>query len=456
MSHYLQIGWNRWNTWREKSINRRIFAGIIIISSFTLLAKVASLTKELVIASQFGTSDALDAFLIALLLPSFAINVVAGSINSSLIPTFIQVRENEGSKAAQKLLSGMMTVSILMILIFTLFFAIVGTHLIPLIGSGFNQEKLSLTLTLFYCLLPILLFSGLAAIWASILNAGEIFALVAITPIIAPALTVVVLLLWGKAIGVYVLAMGTVGGFFLEAGLLFLGLKRRGFILRPRWFGFDPHIRQVLGQLAPMAAGAFLMGSTTLVDQAMAAMLGPGSVSALNYGNRIVTFLSGIMSLSMSMAIFPHFSQMVAVADWISVKHILRFYRRLILYVSIPVMIVLFLLSESLIQIIFERGAFTKADTSVVGAIQAMYTLQIAFYLLGILYVRLISAMKGNRVLMWSTMISLPTNIGLNYLLMTIMGISGIALSTSIVYASSFVFLHYMSSRMIRHQENAN
>jgi len=53
--------------------------------------------KELVVAWRFGISNELDAFLIALLVPSFIINLVAGSFNSSFIPTYIRVRELENS-----------------------------------------------------------------------------------------------------------------------------------------------------------------------------------------------------------------------------------------------------------------------------------------------------------------------------------------------------------------------
>ena len=450
MENTLRIGWNAWNAWCEKSTNRRILAAIITIGSLTFLVKIAGVAKELVVAQQFGTTDELDAFLIAFLLPAFAINVVAGSFNASLIPTFIQVREKDGKNAAQKLFSNIMVWSTVLLLVLSALLALSASYILPILGSGFNSDKLALTRSLFYLLLPILFFNGLATIWASILNAGERFALAAIVPMITPGITVIALIVVGKFFGIYTLVMGTVGGFVLEAGLLFMGLRRLGFSIIPHWHGMDGAIRQVIGQYLPMTAGALLMSSTTLVDQSMAAMLESGSVSILNYGNKVVGFIIGVLSMAMSTAIFPHLSRMVAIGDWHSIRHTIRSYVYLTLLVSIPVTILLVYFSEPLVRLIFERGAFTAKDTQSVGKVQAMYLLQVVFYLLGILFVRLISAMKANRILMCSAMISLPLNIVLNWVLMRYMGVSGIALSTALVYAVSLIFLSTMSYRMMK------
>jgi putative peptidoglycan lipid II flippase len=295
-----------------------------------------------------------------------------------------------------------------------------------------------------------LFLNGLSSIWISILNAGERFALVALTPMATSILTVIVLIAWGRALGIYALVIGTVGGSLTEAGILAWGLKRHGFSIIPGWWGIDPHIKQVLNQFIPMSVGTVLMSSAVIVDQSMAAILGSGSVAILNYGNKAVAFILSITSLAMSTSIFPHYSKMVAANDWDSVQHVLASYSRLILLVGILLTIVLFLYSQPIVRMVFERGDFSQRDTLAVARVQAMYGFQITFYLLSILYVRLISAMKGNRILMWSTMMSFPLNILFNYILMKTIGVAGIALSTSLVYAISFMYLYIMSRHLIR------
>jgi putative peptidoglycan lipid II flippase len=444
----------RWDSWRIQSVNRRIFSAIVTVGGITVLIKLMAAAKEVVVARQFGTGDALDAFLIAFLLPSFAINVVAGSFNAALIPTFIQVREHEGREAAQRLFSNVMVWSTALLVAVSVLLGLLASYILPILGSGFGPGKLALTRSLFFVLLPALTVSGLATIWSSILNASERFALAAVAPMITPIVTVLVLLVMGNIWGVYSLAVGMVCGFVLEASLLSRGLRRHGFSIIPRWHGIDPATKQVINQYVPMIAGAFLMSSTTLVDQSMAAMLGSGSVSALSYGNKVVAFAMGIGATALSTAVLPHFSHMVAMGDWLGVRHTLKTYARLILLVTVPVTLVLVYFSESLVGLLFQRGAFTVADTHLVGQVQAFYLMQAPFYVLGTMLVRLISSLKANYVLMWGTIISVFLNVTLNYLFMKWLGIPGIALSTSVVYTLSFGYLLFMLIRLLQKSED--
>jgi putative peptidoglycan lipid II flippase len=439
-----------WNQWREGSINRRIFSAILIVGGFSIVVKLAATFKQLVIAYQFGTSDALDAFLIAYLIPSFAINVFAGSFSPALMPTFIQVREKEGMSAAQQLFSSVLALSILIIFLISFLLVFVFPYLLPIIGSNFNPDKQALTQSLFYMVLPIIVISGLTAIWACILNAGERFALAAFTPIMTPIMTIIALMLFGSLWGIYSLAIGTVCGFFMEAALLSIGLKRLGLPLFPRWHGFNPKIKQVLGQYLPMVAGSLLMVGTDLIDQAMAAMLNPGSVSALNYGNKIVALFLGVGSLALSTAIFPHFSRMVSINDWSGIRHTLKTYSRIIIKVSVPCMVLAIFFSESIVDVLFNRGAFTESDTHLVALIQRLYLLQIPFYILGIMGVRLLSALKRNQAIMIIAAINLFINIIGNLVFIKYFGVAGISLSTSVVYAISMVLIFISLNRYLR------
>jgi putative peptidoglycan lipid II flippase len=57
------------------------------------------------------------------------------------------------------------------------------------------------------------------------------------------------------------------------------------------------------------------------------------------------------------------------------------------------------------------------------------------------LLVRFLSAMRRNDLLMYAAIVNLVLDIVLNLVLMRRWGIAGIALSTSLVYAASFLFV---------------
>ena len=213
-------------------------------------------------------------------------------------------------------------------------------------------------------------------------------------------------------------------------------------------------MRIVFGQYFPMVAGALIMGSTEIVDKSMAAALSSGSVSALNYGSKIISLFLGLAATAIGTVMLPFFSKMVAEEGWEDVRETLRFYLGLIFSITIPVVVVIFWFSEPLVHIIFQRGLFTSEDTQAVSSIQALFSFQIPFYIASIVVVRLISSLRANHILMWGAVINLSVNIGLNFLFIHYLGLKGIALSTSCVYFISFIFLFCFSYRLISSKES--
>jgi len=435
---------------RGRSANRQIFSALVVVGALTTAAKLCFIARELVIAQRFGTSESLDAFLLAFTFPSFAVTVIAGSFNAALIPTFIHVREQQGRPAAQRLLSNALGFSAALLVGACLLLTLGMPFGLRVLGSRFTPEALALSRRLSYVLLPILVVSGLSTTWGAVLNADDRFALAAVAPTATALLPILSLLLFGHTQPVYALAGGTLAGYVAEAILVGAGLYRRGFSLYPNWHGFDVDTRTVVRQYAPMVAGALVMSSGVLVNQALAGMLGPGNVSSLNYAAKLVSLVVGVGALSLSTAVLPHFSRMVAQKDFDGLRHTLRTYTLLIAATSVPLVIGLAYFSRPLATLAFQRGAFTAHDADVVGQIQAAFVLQIPSYLLGMLLVRLVSSLKANHILLWAAVLNLGVNVVVGFLLAKALGPVGIALTTSIVYTTSYVFLAIMTRRLLR------
>jgi putative peptidoglycan lipid II flippase len=193
----------------------------------TFGAHLVAMAKELVVAASFGTGDALDAFLIALVLPTFIINVIAGPFQSALIPTYIQVREQEGLEGAEAILSNIMIYSMGVLLVITVILGLLGSSILPILASGFDSEKIALTKMIYYCLLPMIVIQGVVTIWSAVLNAGRRFFLVAISPAVVPLVIVIALTSMKSSWGIYSLAVGTVVGFIAQAGVIASDSKAR-------------------------------------------------------------------------------------------------------------------------------------------------------------------------------------------------------------------------------------
>ena len=450
-------GWQKipklWKNISSGSINNRIFGAAMIVAMGTTLVKLLAIAKELVVAYRFGTTQDLDTYLIALTIPSFLLNIIAGSFNSALIPTYIKVREQKGIKAAQKLFAGATIWSMGLLTVATLVMLAGAPVYLPKFIAGFSPEKLALTYRLLWAISPMLILTGIGTVWSAVLNAGERFALVALVPMITPTVTVIFLFIspnWG----VFDLVAGMVGGQLLEMAIVGNVLTKQGFSLRPKWYGFNADLQEVASQYLPAIVGTFLMCSTGLVDRSMAAMLPSGNVAALDYGNRIVTLPIIIASTALSTAVMPYFSKMVASDDWHGIRNSLKHYLMLIFAGSLPLTGFIILFSEPIVRIMLQRGSFTAADTLLVAQIQSCFAIQVPFYIGCMLVVRLISAMRKNHILIVGSAFNLAINIGLNYVFMQWLGVAGIALSTSFVYIFSFFFLLLFVIRNLKTIDN--
>ena len=434
----------------QDSTNRKIFRAALTIGLVSTVAKGGAVLKDLVVARVFGRSDALDAFLIAFLVPSFVLVLVMSSLGSALIPVLVETKKNRGPEAEQKLLSSVMFLSMSVLVLIAALLGFFAPFYLRILGLSFSPSKLLLTRKVLYCLLPYLVFSGMATFVSGALSAYKKFALPSLVPIVTPLLTIAAILVAPKSWSVYPLALGIVAGGFLEAAILLRLLKICGIQFRLRWNGFDADVRSVLRQYAPVLAGSVLMCSTTVIDQAMAAMLPSGSVAALSYANKIVGLIVAIGATALTTAALPYFSHMVADGDWAGCRHTLKRYTVLTLVTSVPLTLLLMALSHPLIRLIFQRGAFNALDTDLVSHVQMCYFIQIPFYMCGMLFVRFLSSIRRNDVLMYGSAISLVLDISLNLILMRKMGIAGIALSTSLVYVVAFVILGTLSVRLLR------
>jgi putative peptidoglycan lipid II flippase len=191
------------------------------------------------------------------------------------------------------------------------------------------------------------------------------------------------------------------------------------------------------------------MAGTTITDQAMAAMLPAGAVSALNYGNKLPAVVIVLISGAIGTAVLPYFSRMIAAGDWRGAYRTYKTFARLLFYTTLPLAVVLIVYSRPIIKMVFVHGAFSESAGQTVTYVQMCLLLEIPFYTVGILAVRMIAALKRTMILVWGSAISLVLNIVLNYILMQIFGISGIALATSLVYMVSMAYLLYMSKHYI-------
>jgi len=262
----------------------RIARAGTLIAVLSVTAKLTAFVREAVIASVYGRGPEVDAFFLALAVPVFLLNLVAGSYQIALVPAWIRARAgidtgDDTDGGAGPLFQRSFAILLLVLALAGLAMAAAAPLYLPLIAPGLGAGTLMLTGDLLWVMALFVLVGGASITWGGLLNAERRFALPAIAPALTPLAMALLLIGFRDELGVAALAWGAVIGTMIEAAIVGLALKRRGRALAPRLVPAD--LAGLWSRWGPMLIANLLLGGAGLIDQVMAAALGPGSASAI-------------------------------------------------------------------------------------------------------------------------------------------------------------------------------
>lgn len=419
----------------------KFFSASLSFGIGALLAKFASLLKDSLVARQFGLSDDLDAFLLALLMPSLLVNLAVISFANVFIPRYITRREHCGQASSKHLLGSGLFACIAIALLVTVTFCSTMPFWLRYFAIGFSPEKLALTQELALQISPMILLTGITAFYSNLLNSEGSFFWSALSTAVLPLAVILVLVVSGPALGVHALVIGTLVGLAIQTLIVMYEARQRGLLVLPALSWHSPDMRLVFAQYRPAVAGAALMAGTEIINQAVASTLPSGSISALGYGNKIVALVATLTASAVAAAALPHFATLVATQTRADIRKTVLRYSLIVFGLVACAALLLISLSDQIVRHFFEYGQFTSVDTKQVSLLQQFYALQLPFFVVGMMFVRLLNAMHLNKLIMLGSLGNLVVCMILSPLLASRYGAVGLAASTSIVYIASFCFL---------------
>jgi putative peptidoglycan lipid II flippase len=239
--------------------------------------------------------------------------------------------------------------------------------------------------------------------------------------------------------GIYALALGTVIGSAAETLLLGAGLVFGGTSILP---GIQPHfsIRRWLSiGYVPLLFASALTAGSSVIDQTIAASLGPGSVSVLNLGTRLVTVLLAIGPASAATVLMPKFSKLIAHANWAGLRHLVSLSTLAGMLLMIPLTVAGVWSAKPLAELAFFRGPGTPDSIGLMSTVQAFSFLQLPFVMGSVILSRLLVSLGQARRLLFLTGSALVLKVVLGLSLAHLMGIAGLSLSMSCVQLAVFL-----------------
>ena len=441
---------------------RAMVHGFLTVAGLTLLAKGVSFLKDAGIAHRYGITDGLDAFNVAFSTLNFAAALLGSGLPSSMMPMYAGLLERCSPWRAERLAFQASVVHLISLLVLGALLWFFGDYLTDWLGHGFPVAKRDLTHELLHRLIPFMVFYGMSLHLSNWLRGKMEFAVAALAPVLTPAVILVAIYLAKSDATVDILVTGTNIGSLLTLLALCVKLYQR-LPNRRRWWRnalklWEPELKTAVAGAGPFVVATILIGSSPLIDQAMATPLQSGSVTALNYSDKVCSIILALTATAAADSMFPFFLQIVAKKDWAGLRRRLVHTIISVLVIAVPLVLILIWQAPLIVRLLFERGEFHAADTLQVATVLRFAALQIPFYIASLLMSRVVVSLQANSFTLVVTSIALFNNIVFNRLLMAHYGAAGIALSTAIVYLVScvvlFLFLQGKIARLIRTEQS--
>jgi len=433
----------------------RLFSGLRLVSTLTLLSRVLGLVRDVGMATLFGNGMVLDAFTIAFRLPNLARRLFGeGALSTAFIPIFLRESEQSGRSAAWRLTSAVFLVLALSLSVFVLV-AELAIWCVTHFGVSGMEIKLLLGLTA--AMFPYLVLICLAAQVGAVLQALEHFTWPAMLPILLNVG-------WIAAIWWLTPCFATpqAKSYALSAAIVALGcvqlaapwptLRRFGFRFDFNWRATRDCVAEIVRIMLPIVVGLSITQLNTLCDSLIAWSfsapesstaagsvwhssaypLQSGTASALYFGQRLYQFPLGVFGVALGTVLFPLLSQHAARGELSKLRDDLMLGMRLIVVIGFPASLGLVLLAHPITVLLFQYGAFDGADTQQTSEMIAMYGIGVWAYC-GLLIVHRGFYALGDRM----TPVRVGTaivllNVVLNLVLIWFLGGKGLALSTAV------------------------
>jgi putative peptidoglycan lipid II flippase len=348
---------------------------VATLGSYTMISRVLGFVREILTATFLGASGLSDTFFVALRLPNMFRSLFAeGAFSIAFVPIFAGKVATDGAVEAKRFAEDALAVLLAGLLIFLLLGEGCAPWILDAIAPGFRADpaKFALAVDLTRIMFPYLVFISLVALQGGILNSLDRFAATAVTPVLLNIFLIAALLgvkpLTGQALAWAVSLSGVAQFLWLVASC-----RRAGMSLSLPLPRLTPEVRRLLRVMVPGIFGAGVTQINLLVSTAIASLLPVGSVSFLNYADRLNQLPLAVIGIAVGTAILPAISRHVRTAEDAAANDTQNRGLELALLLTLPAAIALAVGALPILRVLFEHGRFTAADAAATAPALAAY-----------------------------------------------------------------------------------
>ncbi len=353
----------------------------MVVGFFSLLGGMTGILVETSIAAKLGLSKSSDTFYVAFTVPYIITNLISATGQFSLVPFFSALDARHSQEELWKGFSYAVNVIFLGLSAIALLGVAGSPWLIHGIAPGFTQAQIELAGRLARWLFLVIVPAGVSEIFRSFLYSQHRFALPSAAGFFRNAIVILCILLTFDRFGLGSIALGYFAGYLFQ----FVILGGQILVAFPVRYSLSlasggEAFRNLRGAGTAQITVAMAWQGVVIVERIIASFLPPGTLTALNYGFKIMSTLAELLAGSVGTAALPVLSRAFAHQEHDRERKMFRDTLEIGLALVTPVIVFCLMLDRSIVRLIFERGNFTADATGLMAMIFFYYSLSLLLF----------------------------------------------------------------------------
>ena len=402
--------------------------GLMIV---TMLSKVLGFGRELVLGATYGTSIYSDIYITSINIPTVVFSAIGAALSTTFIPLYYENSRSTNDRNSLEFTNNIINIVIIISTIIAILCFLFADKVVRLFAVGFTGEVFNTTVKFTKIMIFGGVFIGISNIMTSVLQINSNFIIPGLISIPYNIIIIISIVLSIK-INKYILPIGTLIAMLSQLLFQIPAAYKYGYRYNIKINIREDYVKKMIWLVGPVFIGVSVNQINAMVDRTLASTLTEGSISALNYANKLNGFIMALFIATLGAVIYPKLSKLSSRNDKVSFIETIVSSVNILILIIIPISVGAMVLSKPIISILFERGAFDTRATNMTSIALVYYSIgMVAFGLRDILG-KVFYSIQDTKTPMINGSISMCMNIILNIGLVKIMGHSGLALGTSL------------------------
>lgn len=289
------------------------FKKIFGLSGLRIVYSVFGLIYSVLQVRYFGTSRPVEIFFVANTVAYLVTSLTqGGQLSEFFLPVYLSIRTNQGKEAAHRAFSVLINRFALFLSIILIIFYFISPVVVSLMAPGFSVADRELCVKMFRIFLILLELQFINSFIDVTLNAEKVFGRLEWAAILNSVISLVLLILFYKTWGIWVLVITLFAGKLVEFIITIIFVKKIGIKYSLIWSEASFDAKAFFKLMFTTSGYVLTTQLYNMVFTAMATLLPQGTYAIFKYVQQISVKASGILLSPLSTVFFSHFSEHVA------------------------------------------------------------------------------------------------------------------------------------------------